>query len=520
MPPSVPAPPSPWRERLAALSPEWRSALIRLALAASAILAAFFGDWAAMAGQWWNSSTYNHILLIPAILVWLVLQRAGELARIVPQGWWPGLVLAALAAFLWILGVFGGLASARQLGAVSFTIAAVLALLGPRAGAGLVFPLGYMLFLVPFGDELVPALQLITAEITIGLVHLTGIEATIDGVFIHTPAGLFEVAEACSGVKFLVAMVAFGALVANACFLSWRRRTLFLIACVIVPILANGVRAWATVFAAQIIGAEAATGFDHIVYGWVFFALVLAMILGAGWRFFDRPAEAPVIDAAAIDASPLLARLAALRIGGGAALAGLAGIALLGLAWARAADSLTARLPPQIFLPEVAGWQRTDYRPTVWWEPRATGAEHRLLGRYADVRGREVDVFLALYSSQSDGREAGGFGEGALPIDGGWAWQSDGPAVADAYSERLLAQGRIGRLAETRYRTGTLLTGSNARLKLANMEDRLLLRARPTMLLILSAEERAGRPAGDAIASFRRSAGPIDRWMDRIAGLR
>jgi hypothetical protein len=59
-------------------------------------------------------------------------------------------------------------------------------------------------------------------------------------------------------------------------------------ACVIVPILANGVRAWATIYVAQYIGAEKATGFDHIVYGWVFFAIVLALLLGAAWRFVER----------------------------------------------------------------------------------------------------------------------------------------------------------------------------------------------------------------------------------------
>jgi len=503
-----------------ALSPAWRQAVVRLGCVELALFLLFFGDWSAMAGQWWNSSTYNHVLLVPAIIVWLVHQRIGQLVRIAPQSWWPGLLLAAGAAMLWMLGVFAGLATARQLGVVLLAASAVPTLLGPRVGAGLVFPLGYMLFLVPFGDELVPALQMITAAITIALVHASGVKAVVDGVFIATPAGLFEVAEACSGVKFLIAMLAFGVLVANACFIDWRRRAIFLAVCIVVPILANGVRAWATIFAAQYFGTAAATGFDHIVYGWFFFALVLALLLTAAWRFFDRPADDQVIDADAIAASPTLARLASLQAGGTAAIAGLATIVLLVLAWTRAAESLSAELPRQIFLPQVAGWQPVDYKPRVWWEPRAGGAEHRLLGRYADGSGRQVDVFFALYASQSDGREAGGFGEGALPTGGNWAWLSPGPPAPDADSERLLAQGRVERLAQTSYRTGDLTTGSNARLKLANMVDRLLLRERPTMLLILSAEERPGKPAGEAIASFRQSLGPPDRWMDRIAGLR
>jgi EpsI family protein len=227
-----------------------------------------------------------------------------------------------------------------------------------------------------------------------------------------------------------------------------------------------------------------------------------------------------VIDADHINALPLLGRLQAMRIGFVPLVAGITLIALGSQAWARAADSLAVEMPAQISLPEVPGWHRIDYAPRVWWEPHAEGADHRLLGRYADSQGHEVDVFLALYSSQGEGREAGGFGQGALPFEGPWSWKSPGPAIGEAKSDRLLAAGPTERLALTWYRTGDLLTGSNTRLKLANMRDRLLLRSRATTVLILSAEERKGEPAVKAIAEFRRAAGPLDQWMDRTAGLR
>ncbi len=502
------------------LSPDWRSALIRLGSACAVLVAMFLSDWAAMAAQWWNSSTYNHILLIPAIVAWLVQQRLPQLGRIAPAIFWPGLVLAAGATLIWMLGAFSALDTARQLGAVTLLIAATVTLLGVRASAALVFPLGYTLFLVPIGDEFVPFLQTMTARITIRLVELSGVPAAIDGVFIHTPAGLFEVAEACSGARFLVAMIAFGVLVANVCFVSGFRRAIFLAVSIAMPILANGVRAWGTIYAAQFYGVEAVMGFDHILYGWIFFALVMMVTLLGAWRFFDRPAGDPLIDAERINGRPFLARLDALRIGLVPALAGLALIPLGGQVWARAADALSAQVPRQIFLPDIAGWQRIDYAPAVWWEPRASGADHRLLGRYADGAGREVDVFLAVYSAQAEGHEAGGFGQGALPGDGSWSWRSPGPAIGGAKSDRLRAAGGVERVALTWYRTGDVLTGSNVRLKLANMEDRLALRARPTMVLILSAEERPGRPAAQSLVAFRRAAGPLGEWMDRVAGVR
>lgn len=505
---------------LAGLPDRWRTPLAVLALAWISNLLLFLPDWAAMAGQWWNISTYNHILLVPAIIVWLVYERLPQLAPLTPQGWWPALLLGAGASLLWVLGAFAGIAIARQFAVVALAVCSVLALLGPRAGAVLAFPLTYAIFLVPFGDELVPPLQMITAAITISLVQLSGIETVIEGVFIHTPAGLFEVAEACSGVKFLIAMAAFGVLVAGVCFLSWRRRAAFVAVCMIVPVLANGVRAWATVFAAQYVGAERAAGFDHIVYGWIFFAVVVALVLALSWRFFDRPPGAPTLDVERIAVSPRFARLEARRIGAAPALLALIAMPLAGQAWAHAADRLSAPLPRAIALPPVSGWQRVPYAPRVDWRPRADGADHRLLGRYADGRGHEVDVFVAVYASQGDGREAGGFGQGALPPEDEWAWQSPGPDLNGARSDRVRAGGDVSRLAYTWYRTGEVSTGSNARLKIANMTDRLLLRARPTTMLIISAEEAGGRSPQPAVDAFLRSIGPTDRWMDRIAGVR
>jgi exosortase A len=306
MPPDVTLPHPP-----AARVPEsWRNPLLRLALAWAGLLALTWSDWSEMARQWWDASTYNHILLVPAIIAWLVRQRWPELAKLTPRVWRLGLPLLAGGLLGWLAGSALGINTVSQLGAVAVLQAAVAVLLGPRVVAGLLFPLGYMFFLVPFGDEIVPALQAITAKLAVALTHASGVPAMIDGVFIDTPAGLFEVAEACSGVKFLVAMVALGTLVAHLCFVSWKRRAVFMAAAVVVPVLANGVRAWGTIYIAQSQGVEFAAGFDHIVYGWIFFALVMAAVLGASWRFFDRSPDDPLIDAAAIDASPLLARLA------------------------------------------------------------------------------------------------------------------------------------------------------------------------------------------------------------------
>lgn len=499
---------------------QWRAPVLYLLAAWAVLLALLWRDWMAMFDQWWNSSTYNHILLIPLILAWLVMLRVRELSRFTPQAWWPGLAFVAGSLFIWLLGSLSGLDLASAIGAVMALQAVVIALFGPRVAVGLAFPLFYMFFLVPFGDELVPFLQTVTAELTIQFTRWSGIPAHIEGVFIETPAGLFEVAEACSGVKFLIAMVALGTLVAHLCFLSWKRRLAFMMLAAVLPVLANGVRAWGTIYIAQYKGLTFAAGFDHIVYGWVFFAIVMAATLGLAWRYFDRPPDDRFIDPERIASSALLSRISHWQIDARAALGTIAAMALAASLWASFTQQLEAAMPEAIALPHVPGWQRTAYQPQFAWEPRAQGAAHRLLGRYRNARGQEADIFLALYPSQRAGLEATAMGEGALMADDSWSWIGIGPDFVQGQSERLLADWRVERLAVTYYRSGDLLTASKARVKLASMANKLALRTRPTIMLIVSAEERSGYPAAESVAAFLDSVGPLEEWMDRIARLR
>ena len=345
MPPELSLPRhSTWLERI---PQAWRAPLAQLALAVAGLLLLTWSDWTEMARQWWNDSTCNHILLMPPILAWLVRLRWPELAKLRPQAFWPALGWLASGLLAWTVGTAAHVNLVAELGAVMLLQAAVATLLGPKITAGLSFPLGYMLFLVPFGDEIVPPLQTVTARLAVALTHVSGVSARLSGFFIDTPVGRFEVAEACSGVKFLVAMIALGTLVAHLCFRSGRRRAAFMAACAIVPILANGVRAWGTIYVAQSRGVAFAAGFDHIVYGWIFFALVMSALLGVAWRFSDRPADDRPLDAEALESSPVLNRLARHRIAGWAAAAAILLAAALAAKWGAAlaqplADTLLA----------------------------------------------------------------------------------------------------------------------------------------------------------------------------------
>lgn len=305
----------------------WQRGLSRLVVCWSVLAVITLSEWREMAHQWWDIDTYNHVLLVPAILGWLVWLQREELATIKPQGWWPGLVFSGLGLLLWLGGRVSEINLVAQSGVVMAMQGAVLTLLGLRVALVLAFPLLYAFFLVPFGDELVPALQQITAHITVALIHASGVPALVNGLDIDTPGGKFVIAEECSGVKFLIAMTALTVLIAWTGFRSWKRRLALIAGAALLSIGANGIRAWGTIYVGQYVGAERAGSFDHLVYGWVFFAVIIGLVLAIAWRFAERePQEAGLTAEEAKSHS--LARLEVHSISSGAALAVFAGLAL------------------------------------------------------------------------------------------------------------------------------------------------------------------------------------------------
>ena len=306
----------------------WRSQNATLALCWLALVMVAWREWGEMVHQWWNIDTYTHVLLVPVIIVWLIAQKLDELAKAAPQAWWPGVLIVAAGLTLWLAGRASGINLLAHAGAVGALQGAVLAAIGPRASLILALPIAFGVFLVPFGDEIIPPLQAITADIAVALTHWSGIPAEVDGIYIDTPVGLFIVAEACSGVRFLVAMVTLAVLVAFTRFERWSRRALFMIAAVIVPILANGVRAWGTIYVAQFQGVEFAAGFDHIFYGWIFFAIIVALLLAAAWRFFERDPQEYGWTADEVAVFPILTRLEACNSSRVVLLAAVAALAI------------------------------------------------------------------------------------------------------------------------------------------------------------------------------------------------
>ncbi|MDO9361731.1 MAG: EpsI family protein, partial [Sphingopyxis sp.] len=280
----------------------------------------------------------------------------------------------------------------------------------------------------------------------------------------------------------------------------------FVVLALATTIVANALRAYGTMVAAEIWGIEAAGGIDHIFYGWIFFGLVIALVMLVALRWFDRPANDAAVDIAGLDGPSRFAGSAKVVLP--AALA----VPLLFAGWGVLVGGRSAGLPATMTVEAPPGWSdaRVGGMP---WAPRFDGADQRLLRQFADAKGQVVTVAIGGYERQAEGREVVAFGQGAVDPDSKWAWSASLPAVDGAKTERLLHPGPVLRDAATWYVIDGTVTGDPRRAKLAGLKARLLGGDPRALSLILSSEERWG--GRNAIEDFVSASGGANAIADR-----
>jgi exosortase A len=262
-----------------------RSPLPALAVGLALMAIAFHGEAAAAYQVWMESTAYSHCFFVIPIAVYLAWERRQTLAGIpiVPVAW---VVLAAIPlGIAWLGAERLGIMEGRQLVAMTMLQVLFLAVLGWRMYYGMAAPLLYLYFLVPFGAFITGTLQDFTAAfIDVGL-NFLDIPHYSDAYIIEIPQGRFYVAEACAGLRFLIASIAFGVLYAFLMYRSPWRRVGFVLASIAIPIIANGFRALGIVLLGYLLGSAEAAATDHILYGWIFFSIVILLLIAAGLPF-------------------------------------------------------------------------------------------------------------------------------------------------------------------------------------------------------------------------------------------
>jgi exosortase A len=165
-------------------------------------------------------------------------------------------------------------------------------------------PLALIFFAVPVGDFMVPFLQSITADMSVFFLQMSGVSVLRNGWYISIPAADFRVAEACSGINFLISTFTVAVFYAFTYMEKTYKRIAFIVMGLVVPLFANGVRVYLIIMIANWGNVEAATGFDHLVYGWVFFVLILIALFSVG-HFWQDPAPVDSETGVMLNAIPL-----------------------------------------------------------------------------------------------------------------------------------------------------------------------------------------------------------------------
>lgn len=240
-----------------------------------------------MVSDWNNDPNYSHGFLVPLIAGYFAWQKWPELKRLPVRPSNAGLLLVIGSLLLLIFG-FAGTEYFTMRSSLVFLLAGIILFwFGWAIFKGLLLPVGFLLFMVPLPyivyDAMAFPLKLLVAKFSVAALKLMGIAVLREGNIIMFPQTVLEVADACSGLRSLMSLLALAVAYAVFSQKSNLMRVIMVLSAVPIAIATNMFRVIATGVLAQYYGAAAAEGFFHEFAGLAVFALamVLLFLLGA-----------------------------------------------------------------------------------------------------------------------------------------------------------------------------------------------------------------------------------------------
>lgn len=332
---------------------------------------------------WLKSETFAHGFAVLPIIIWLLWRDKDQWLALKVNSSVAGAVFSLLFILLWLMGQALEISVFRQLGAFGALGAGHWMIFGSEFAKRYQFPLAYLIFAVPMGNTLIPLLQQITAEITVFMLNLSQIPVFFEGLYISIPAGRFEVAEACSGIRYLIASLAVGTLYAYLSYRRFYKQAIFVVISIIVPVLANGIRAYLIVVIAHFAGLKYATGVDHLIYGWIFFGLVILLLFFIGGFFVDKE---PLTDEKIVSPTHTDYKMTPIIV--------VTALAMSAVAVNRNIESVMPPATPQrLILPELA--QLNSPGPSQW------GADfHDSFAIFSGISPQNIELYIAKYANR------------------------------------------------------------------------------------------------------------------------
>jgi exosortase A len=349
---------------------------------------------------WGQSQTFAHGYWVPVIVLWLLWRQRAVLAALAPSFAPSPSALLAVAALglVWLVGDLAEVNPARQFALVGMLVLTVPLLAGWRTAQALMFPLGFLFFAVPFGEFMLPWLMDRTADFTVLALRASGVPVYRDGMQMIIPTGTWSVVEACSGIRYLIASLMVGALFAYLHYRTTRRRLWFMLVALAVPIVANWVRAYMIVMIGHLSNNTLAVGVDHLIYGWVFFGVVIAIMFAIGMRWSEPPLEPA--SSASVRAAGVAPRSQRPLWSAAAGMVVLLAAPPLVLGSLTAAEDQNA---PRLSAPVLDGPAMAADRTLPDWAPVYVNPSATVTRQYT-VQSHPVGLFIAYYRGQGPRR--------------------------------------------------------------------------------------------------------------------
>lgn len=381
-------------------------------------------------GRAWSTPEYSHGPLIPLISLYLFLRglRNHPPAQGNPKDGWPGIVIIALALAVALLGNIASIPDIVTYAMILWTGGVVIAVLGWKYGKLHQLPVLHLVFMLPLPNfiywKLTIFLQGVSSMIGVWFVQKVGISVYLDGNIIDLGIYKLQVAEACSGLRYLFPILSFSYLFALLYRGPVWHKVLLLVSAAPLTILMNSFRIGVIGILVNHRGIEAAEGFFHFFEGWVIFLACIAVLFGMAIALQRlTPDPKPLRDAIDLDTSgllPVARRILSIR----SSISLILGVTLtlaVSMAWvlqpAPDKDPIE-RMPFALFPNQIGNWSGADTRldPDI---ERVLGATDYLNRTYAkDRQEAYVNMFVAFYEKQTEG-DGIHSPEVCLPV-GGW----------------------------------------------------------------------------------------------------
>ncbi len=267
----------------------WQAAVLTL------LVAVLYGKVAAaLVLDWWKDPNFSHGFLVPPLslfVVWLERKRLAALP--VRPSWW-GLLFVAGAMSILVVGILGAEFFLSRSSFVILLAGLVVYFLGWGYLRAALFPLGFLFVMIPIPviifNQVAFPLQFLASQMASALLKLIGVPVLREGNVIQLAVMPLEVAEACSGIRSLMSLIALALIYGYFLEPRTSRRTLLAAAAVPIAVVANSLRVLGTGLMVQWWDPEKALGFFHIFSGWIIFVVSMGMLFAvhAAMRLVDR----------------------------------------------------------------------------------------------------------------------------------------------------------------------------------------------------------------------------------------